>query len=430
MISLSKKEILNSLEKTSRAIESICNYKSIPVISFLSDLSIVDIRVFKFISKLRYLSYYEDAFIDSIENDDIDLSDIRNRIFVDKKTKDRFSNKQIIKYIRNSFSHNDSEKELYKISVNGRFLEINLKNTNPCEFHIKMSFSDLESLVDRIRKLNFYLSVFEDNKLKRYYLKGKINNEDFLNVSKLLEENDIITDKEYSKTIIDYYSKNSILYDIKEYDIMEEQLKSLKNYSELFNKSIINNEEKRRLLESFRDYELSKIIPLEEEKLELKDESIFFMKLMNRYPDYSFSEIESEFISTGYNIIENKPLNKIQDEIFRNVYYPHLMLLFNGRDMEDASYMEYISYYIMNMCGEKEIDINGKVYEVEHIRNALAHGRWFIDNDNNLVLCDTLNGKRNDYNFYWKEKIKLFDFLWSIYQVQKEEKNTRVLSKK
>ena len=45
----------------------------------------------------------------------------------------------------------------------------------------------------------------------------------------ILEENDIITDKEYSKTIIDYYSKNSILYDIKKYDIMEEQLKSLNN---------------------------------------------------------------------------------------------------------------------------------------------------------------------------------------------------------
>ena len=69
MIALSKSEILNSLEKTSIAIESICNYQSIPVISFLSDLSIVDIRVFMFISKLRYLSYYEDAFIDSIEND-------------------------------------------------------------------------------------------------------------------------------------------------------------------------------------------------------------------------------------------------------------------------------------------------------------------------------------------------------------------------
>ena len=78
----------------------------------------------------------------------------------------------------------------------------------------------------------------------------------------------------------------------------------------------------------------------------------------------------------------------------------------------------------MNMCCDSTIKIGSEVYLTEHIRNAFAHGRWFIDNYNNFVLCDTKNGKHNDYNFYWKEKIKLIDLLEMIFR-----KNTSIKNK-
>ena len=71
VVSLTKSEILNCLENVSRQIESMCIQQNIPINHFLANLSMTDLRVYMFISKLRYLSYYEDAFIDSIDNDEI-----------------------------------------------------------------------------------------------------------------------------------------------------------------------------------------------------------------------------------------------------------------------------------------------------------------------------------------------------------------------
>lgn len=437
MIALSKNEILNCLEKVSRQIENICNYRDIPVINFLSNLTKTDIRVYMFISKLRYLSYYEDAFIDMISNDNINLDDLKDRIFIDKKTKNSFSNKQIIKFIRNAFSHSDALKDLYHISANGRYLEIYLKQVKPCEFNIRMTFADLDELVDKITMPYFYLSLFEDNKLKRFYLKNKITDDEFLNIYSFLDRKQIINEKEYSKAVIDYYDSIGNIYEKKEYNIMPEQIKTLDTINNIFissiNKVINDNniDKKTELIEAFRDYNLSKIIPLEEEKLSLKEDNMLIIKLMYDYPNCSFNQLEKEFINTGYNILLNKPLSEIQNIIYSNIGNDFgRLFLFNGRDLENDTYMEYISYYIMNICNETEIKINNKVYVVEHIRNAFAHGRWFIDNDDNLVLCDTKNGKYNDYNFYWKEKIKLIDLLSVINKKQSINQNTRVLKRK
>ena len=435
MISLTKSEILTCLEKVSRQIESMCVHQTTPINQFLSDLTMTDLRVYMFISKLRYLSYYEDAFINSIDNDDINLSDLRDKIFVDENTKNRFSNKQIIKFIRNAFSHNDATKELYHISVNGRYLEIHLKNVNPCEFHIKMTYSDLEELVNRLKPLNFYLSVFKNDKFRRYYLKNKLNISDDLMILDILDnrikKHGFISKNDYSECVIEYYSIAEGLYEVKEYDIMPEQLQKLKELDNIVVDSINklskngNNENKAKLVETFREHQLSKIIPLQEEKLNLKEDNMLFIKLMCEFPNCSYKELESEFIKTGYNLFNDIPLNEVQKAIESNIgRNPARLFLFNGGDLENDTYMEYISFYIMNMCCDSTIKIGSEVYLTEHIRNAFAHGRWFIDNYNNFVLCDTKNGKHNDYNFYWKEKIKLIDLLEMIFR-----KNTSIKNK-
>ena len=425
VVSLAKSEILNCLENVSRQIESMCIQQNIPINHFLANLTMIDLRVYMFISKLRYLSYYEDAFIDSIDNDDIDLNDLRNRIFVDKNTKNRFSNKQIIKFIRNAFSHSDVTKELYHISANGRYLEVYLKNVNPCAFHIKMTYTDLEELVDRLNPLNFYLSEFKNNKFRRYYLKNKINVVDNLMIldrlGNRIEKHGIIAKNDYSECVIDYYTGEEGLYEVKEYDIMPEQVRELNKLTNLFNDSINklckngNNENKTKLVEAFKDHQLSKIIPLQEEKLLLKEDNMLFIKLMSTFSNYSYKELENEFINTGYSLFNDIPLNEVQKTIENNIgRNPARLFLFNSRDLIMDTYMEYISFYIMNMCSDKTIKIGNKIYLTEHIRNAFAHGRWFIDN-NNLVLCDTKNGKHNDYNFYWKEEIQLTLLLEMIF---------------
>ena len=418
MLALTKNEILNCLENVSRQIENICQSPNIPIKNFLVNLNIVDLRVYLFISKLRYLSYYEDAFIDDILNGDIDLSQLREKIFIDKNTKNKFSNKQIIKYIRNAFSHSDNEKELYKISINGRFLEIHLKQTKPCEFHIKMSFSDLTELINNLESMNFYLSKFEDNKLKRYYLKAPIDKRDYKGIYKQLDEKRIIDEREYTEAIIEYYANKKTIYETREYSITDEQEHTIKKYDKLVHKlAKSNNEFIIELLNNFRNYELSKIIPLQEEKLTLKSDIIFFIILLCEYQNYSFNQLQDEFINTGYNLFNQNPLNEIQETIHNNIgTNPARLFLFNSSDLIQDTYMEYISYYIMNICNEEFLIIDGKKLNKENIRNSLAHGRWFIDQKNDLILCDAKNGKYNDYNFYWREKIKLYELFKMIYQ--------------
>lgn len=423
MISLTKEQISNSLEKISREIENMYHYSNIPTIIFLNNLTIVDIRVYMFISKLRYLSYYEDAFLDLINNDDINLDNLKDKIFIDKNTQNKFSNKQIIKFIRNAFSHSDNGKELYKISLNGRYLEINLKHVKPCEFHIKMELLDLEELIDKIKNTNFYLSMFEDNKLKRYYLKDKITKEDSLNLNHYLEKNKFYYESDYSKSVLEYYKYTNKTYEIKEYDIMLEQHNILNKYNNLIQKSIDNSSKNKEeifdFLEILKSYELSKIIPLNAEKLSMKEDVIFFAKLISEYSYYTFTDLENEFPNTGFNVVYNKPLNEIEEKIYNNIgNNPSRLFLFQGSSLVIDTYMEYISYYIMNISEEEIIKIGNKNYPKENIRNSLAHGRWFIDDENNIILCDTKNGKYNDYNFHWIEKIKLIDLLSVTYQKQ------------
>ena len=355
MISLKKNEILECLQKVSFVIEGMCTYPDRKISCFLSYVNDVDLRVYMFISRLRYLSFYEDAFLDSIDNDDIDLSDLRERIFVDKGTKNRFSNKQIIRFIRNAFFHSDNDKELYHISKNGRYLEVYLKKVKPCEFHVRMNYDDLDELVNRAITVNFYLSRFEDNKLKRFYLKDKISTDDFLGICNYLIGKKSMDDSDYSKAVLDYYKDNGKLYDVYEYSIMNEQIADVNKFNDLINKQISqfnidNNTNKMRLIETFRSYQLSKIIPLQEEKLALKDDYIFFIELFYEYSNYSFHQLEMEFQNTGYKVLNSDYLTPLQMSIYFHVGNNFSRLfLFNGRDLVMDSYMEYISYYIMNI---------------------------------------------------------------------------------
>ena len=174
MVSLTKQEILESLERFSRIIEQIAkNPNSSSGIFLLSSNNYLkDYRVYQMISSLRCLSYYEDAFLDKITNDELQ---IENTIFVNPSDYNRFSKKQIIKYIRNAFSHSEKEKELYKISKNGRYVEIKLQNTKPIPFHVKMSLEQLQKIIATIQQQQnlFYMSImdFEHKSLKRVYLK-------------------------------------------------------------------------------------------------------------------------------------------------------------------------------------------------------------------------------------------------------------------
>ena len=155
MVSLTKEEILNAMNDVSFSIGGITTYHDKPMANSLfygselfsnSDINF-NYQIYGVMVELRIFSYLEDSFLDLINDSEIDFTDIKNRIFINPADSNKFSNKQIVKYIRNAVAHSDTTKELFKISRNGRFVEIDLKNTNPIPFHVKIDSKDLEKMI-------------------------------------------------------------------------------------------------------------------------------------------------------------------------------------------------------------------------------------------------------------------------------------------
>ena len=114
------------------------------------------VRCYGLYNILKTFSYCEDLQIDRLSEDNLQFDEIKEDIFVNKEDSKYFSKKLIIKFIRNAFNHSEGDKELYKISKNGRYLEVNLslndyvdKNGNrkiPVPFHIKINIEQLEKI--------------------------------------------------------------------------------------------------------------------------------------------------------------------------------------------------------------------------------------------------------------------------------------------
>ena len=175
---------------------------------------------------------------------------------------------------------------------------------------------------------------------------------------------------------------------------------------------------------------ISMIMPLEEEKLSIKEDNMLFLNLLCNYPSNSFDSLEKEFENTVINLMNYKELNDIQSKIY-DCTGPRLerLFLYNKRDLVNDTVMEYIIYYITTISKDDKLIIGGKEYNREFIRNSFAHGRWFIDENNYIILCDCKNGKNNDYEFHTIEKIKLSDLFDMVCYKQYPNENIRVLRK-
>ena len=420
MISMSKNQILKELENMKQWISLLCMYPNTSILELSSNMHIESFRVYQIINDLRHLSYYEDSYLDMMNNEDIDLNNIKERIFVNKSDKLRFSNKQIIKYIRNAFSHSEGDKELYKISVNGKYLEIYLKNTKPIPFHIKMSILDLEEIILELKAVCtvFYLSLIEDNKIKRVYLKDKIDSHIFIDIiNKYYQEYKYFDYQKYGKYVLKYFDNLNLSYEIKEYMLIPEQISIINKYQKIIDNS--KNDQERNIYNSFMVRTISKIIPLGEEKLNIKKDNLLFLNLLYNYPANSFNSLKKELENTAYNLMYKRVLNDIQKEIYDNIGFNiDRLLLFDERDLINDSYMEYLIYYITTIDSNDKVKIGNKEYDREFIRNSFAHGRWFIDEDNYLILCDCKTGLKYDYEFHTIDKIHINNLLSYVYNSQ------------
>ncbi len=420
MVSLTKEEILNAMNDVSFSIGGITTYHDKPMANSLfygselfsnSDINF-NYQIYGVMVELRIFSYLEDSFLDLINDSEIDFTDIKNRIFINPADSNKFSNKQIVKYIRNAVAHSDTTKELFKISRNGRFVEIDLKNTNPIPFHVKIDSKDLEKMIMTLSSLskNRYCTYIDRTgyKLYRIYYKEKIDPkiiyEDMVRQSYIYDY-----DLAYEK-LIEYFKDNNIDYEIKEYTLNHEQTKLIGKYRKESKKIIKKFTNGKEASDSFFSEFVSSIIPLAPEKIETLKNHLHIVSMITRFPQYSFDDI-CNYISCLYLDEQDKvPLEfaSFYRYLFQdNVSKTNLQRMANGYFMRNEVAIEILSYYFSCYNDESEIEVDSKRINKENLRDALVHGRWFDDFDGNIVCCDTRNGKNNDYNFYWTNSINL-----------------------
>ena len=156
----------------------------------------------------------------------------------------------------------------------------------------------------------------------------------------------------------------------------------------------------------------------------LKDKSlnneILFNDIVMGNTELSYSDtliiIPSYIAQVQQNIIAGGKPSK--SEYFSNPFYDYsnfdqlcfqLDLVRSDFIMKEPI-ITFIDFVITHCCNEENIIINGVDYNTSEIRNSFVHGRWYIANDNYMMMFDAKPKNVYDYDLKFLGKIKIEDF--------------------
>ena len=462
MISLKKNEIAKCLRDYAILCELIRNNPNMKIgdvfkyymigsnriDEFNDNYFIKMIRVYGFITELRMLSFIEDLNIDYLSENELNFDLIKEKIFVNPKDAKYFSKKQIIKFIRNAFNHSDKDKQLYNISVNGKYLEINLKDTKTIPFHIKMNYDQLNCInIEIIKKSHNMLMAmidFDDFDFNNPYSKSEISKLKFIRFyfnkkvdSTILYElynfdfSQFNTAVEKITKVQEIFKNHGYLdYSIVSFHLKKEQIdKAYEILSNLHNMDLTKYNPK--ILKSVVANALNDIIPLgmyHIDQLEfeqmfaawfMSDLNLSYNEILNKFSNITMGKTyESIFTSSEeYNNFDKQRYNTLIElfEIYDGVIPIRIIQLlndYNSRIMYPISL--YLGYIADSLVNDETINVTDIDYNSKHIRNSFVHGRWFIGAKEKIELYDCSNGNNNDYNFNWHESINLRSLLLSM----------------
>lgn len=368
------------------------------------------------------------------------------------------TNKKMVQLIRDAFNHNDSSDfDRFKISVNGRYFEIEfkdvrtqkerIKNVPTKSFKIKFNIDYLVN-VNRIinikRQNELFLSfdipadfdIYAENldveldkiSFIHYYFEKKLSRETIEQFNRLMNTNGLSNDEllERSKEI-HLFAKN--LNVPVEYHLTDEQKVKIKSLIERYRKfypDFLNDD-----INAVMYYFLSKVIPIPafkqmeiENQLLISDGYLLDVNLsVNEILKRISCIINDEDKSKTYDNIDiaihDELANKskaFQVRLYKNVL--------DGEFMQGFPIIIYIDSVVMHYCSDEEICINGVNYSKEKIRNSFAHGRWYISANKELVMFDADPKNVNDYNLEFIGKIDIGDFEeWADNYMEQHKKN-------
>lgn len=421
------------------------------------------LRVYRIISFLKFFSYYEEAFFNSIVDANLDFSKYKKNIndggiFVSGNGSN-FSNKQIILFIRNAFNHNDDKNHSkFNISKNGRFIEFHLLDVrserektndpdNKKEFHIKISYESFVEMFkifcDNIESafIPVYIdgdsldftgpNLFDNAVVKRLYLPRRTP---LHIIDELIEivDNEIHSKQELFdkvKSVLQLEEEEFVKY----FSLDEFQKRTLNRMFRRVDFSYMSNQE----LELFIDTIIRKYIPNGMEKTPDILNDVLLLSLFNM--NKSYKDIAGSVIK----IIDNKAVQLSEDEKYVSSRLKTNRDKVEFKDNFSWSFFKtpYVNYlfYIFNNFSDDELhltDSKGKVISFEgnnindvftlkeHIRNALTHGWFFINDEQEFEFYDNANRHVDDYNFYCHATVPIRELLAAT--LEKHNSNIKI----
>ena len=375
---------------------------------------------------VKLFSMLYDNYFNFLREDKIEEVLIPDDIFVNPNDRNRFSKKQIIKYIRNALNHNDLANTAEIISfrennVTVPKIEITLNNTPPIPFHVIIGREQLfkmgTSLMDAntvvasymIRDTNVPIindqehlySILNNTVYRKYYTKGNLKDGSLDKLNNLVKKN-------YNFAI----DKDNIIDNI------------LEHYD-----SSLSISQKRKIISDFQDWKqftkndsaddillnccFHHAIPLSCTKFNDFLACLGFLDYVAMNPNSSISGYTQECkdyingrnTSFDFESVRNQFSTKTKFFIYA----------WNVNELYSLLSSIYIGHMFDTIITDPVIDINGKQYERRHLRNAFVHLRWFMSEQYNYRLFDWGNAKGAELNpnhpSFWKGIVKTSDVI-------------------
>ena len=368
------------------------------------------ISIFEFFLLNKIYSFMHDNLFDYVLESNLSSINIPEDIFINKSDANRFSKKQIIKFIRNAINHNDyNDKKLYNLhDDNGQLkIEIHLKNVKPIPFHIELDISTYIKIMNGLLKANKIDLIcykckekinFENKDLEkeldkifyqRYYYKRKIDAEHLEKIKKNKEDITIDYRIEQNLNEEDYYYRDYQLTKPQKLKIIE----SLKFWTSLF---IIDED-------LCLDYVVPNVVPLGINK---RDQLRFNLIIADWYAkscEKSYFDIikdAKKVCSKEYD--EN---NMLYNDNILEKDYKIVMRTIDNEDRESIAFSIYASYLFDTLITDEKVKIGNNDYPRERIRNSFVHGRWFNGINGCYKLYDCDSCEENELNYNWRASI-------------------------
>ena len=380
-------------------------------------------RDYLLISSINLFSLIKDEYFAMINNSELQKLDFDfEHIFVNRDDSKRFSRKQIINYIRNAFNHSN-ENHLFKF-INPNMIEICLEGTNP-PFHVLLTQDELYSLAIQIMNQTKHFCRFDIKGLDQIDMHGDIRSQlKNILVDHCYTYGNQIKDEEFDiyHTVFRKFGiqsfqqfkngglKNhpdlkkiqemdSITYQYYEYQLSDIQVETIYNLLQYAQNQGVLNPNNPHDVQYFLEMFIRQILPFGMCNADSILGTMYFCQTIMQDWNLSLDKIfEKECEKKQYHY---------------DLDYTDWSVLYWDEKIS-TSFAICCNFILSNYARNEIIEIDGRLIELERLRNSFVHGRWSInyDGDNKFfTLYDAKNGLQNESQFHWCENFSIDEMI-------------------